>query len=270
MGYNLQGGWLRSVNGLEVARRPVGHFGGPWRRGHPIGYLFHFTAGCGADLSEVLDDRGISVHFSVDRGGRVFEYVPVTNVAFHAFEASFVYWGVEHTARPGECDLTDEQLSASARLTAGLVELTARRWGLDIPLRKTSGPDLVPGFKDHRDGTSSTWNDNGHTDHLYRWTWDEYLSEVREAMRGEDEVTLTPDQEDAIKFAFGQLKYLEGRPSPAEPGPARRGWRFARTVSEAVGERVETQTEPLVEAAGVEEEPVAEEEEEPAEEERDE
>jgi hypothetical protein len=247
VGYNLEGGWLRSANGIDVARRPVRHFGAAWPRGHPIGYLFHYTAGCGSDLSNVLDARGISVHFSVDRGGRVYQYVPVTNVAFHAFEASLVYWGVEHSAKPGECDLTDEQLAASARLTAALVELTDRRWSFEIPLRKTSGPQLVPGFKDHVDGTTSTWNDNGHSDHLYRWTWNEYLSVVEDVMRGEGDVALTPEQEDAIEFSFGQLKYLEGRPSPVEPGPARRGWRFARSVSESIGDPVATASEPMLE-----------------------
>ncbi len=248
MGFNLEGGWLRSVNGIDVTRRPVRYFGAAWPRGHPIGYLFHYTAGCGSDISDVLDDRGISVHFSVDREGRAYEYVPVTNVAFHAFEASLVYWGVEHNARPGTCDLTDRQLAASARLTAGLVELTKRVWGFDIPLRKTEGPELVPGFKDHADGTTSTWNDNGHTDRLYMWTWDRYLSEVRAVLDGkEDEVSLTPEQEDAIKFAFGELKFLEGGPSPAEPGPGRRGWRFAKRISEVIGEPVPTEIMPMTE-----------------------
>jgi hypothetical protein len=250
VGYNLEGGWLRSVNGVDVIRRPVSHFGGPWPQGHPIGYLFHYTAGCGSDLSGVLDDRGISVHFSIDLDGKVYEYVPVTNVAFHAFEASFVYWGVEHTARRGTCDLTDEQLQVSARLTAGLVELTSRRLAFDIPLRKTQGPELVPGFKDHSDGTTSTWNDNGHTDALYRWTWDRYLSQVRDVMTGEgDGMALTPDQEDAIKFSFGMLKYLRGGPSPAEPGPGRRGWRFARRVSESIEEPAPTQLSGMTEEA---------------------
>jgi N-acetylmuramoyl-L-alanine amidase-like protein len=252
MGYDLEGGWLRTVNGIDVARRPVKHFGGPWPRDHPIGYLFHYTAGCGSDISGVLDDRGISVHFSVDLDGKIYEYVPVTNVAFHAFEASFVYWGVEHTARRGTCDLTDEQLAVSARLTAGLVELTGRRLAFDIPLRKTHGPELVPGFKDHADGTTSTWNDNGHTDRLYGWTWDRYLSEVRSVLAGEeDEVALTADQEDAIKFSFGMLKYLRGGPSPSEPGPGRRGWRFARRISEATGEPAPTQVSPMTDEPDV-------------------
>jgi hypothetical protein len=46
-----------------------------------------------------------------------------------------------------------------------------------------------------------------------------------------DVTVLTPEQEDAIKFAYGQLKYLEGGPSPAESGPAWRGWRFARDIA---------------------------------------
>lgn len=112
------------MNGIDVVRRPVGHFGGPWPRGHPTGYLFHYTAGCGSDISDVLEARGISVHFSVDRDGKVYEYVPVSHVAFHAFEASFAYWGVEHNA--GRCD--HEQLMVSTL------------WGSKTPIRSlTSG-----------------------------------------------------------------------------------------------------------------------------------
>lgn len=76
----------------------------------------------------------------------------------------------------------------------------------------------------------STWNDNGHTDHLYGWSWARYLAEVRTVLTGKEEDVLAPEQEDALKFAQGQLKCLEGGPSPAEPGPGRRGWRFAKQV----------------------------------------
>ena len=50
MGYRIEGGWLRRVNGVDVERRPVLHLGSHWPSGHPIGYLFHYTAGCGSDL----------------------------------------------------------------------------------------------------------------------------------------------------------------------------------------------------------------------------
>jgi hypothetical protein len=66
-------------------------------------------------------------------------------------------------------------------------------------------------------------------------------------LRGEEDVALTPDQVDAIKFAQGQLKYLEGGHSPAEPGPARRGWRFARQISESIGEPAPTEPTPMTE-----------------------
>ncbi|MGH7253390.1 MAG: hypothetical protein ACREIE_06275, partial [Nitrospiraceae bacterium] len=55
------------------------------------------------------------------------------------------------------------------------------------------------------------------------------------------------EQEDAIKFALGQLKFLEGGPSPVEPGPRRRGWRFAKRISEAIGEPVPTELMPMTE-----------------------
>lgn len=60
-------------------------------------------------------------------------------------------------------------------------------------------------------------------------------------------MALTADQEDAIKFSFGMLKYLRGGPSPSEPGPGRRGWRFARRISEATGEPAATQVSPMTE-----------------------
>jgi hypothetical protein len=66
-------------------------------------------------------------------------------------------------------------------------------------------------------------------------------------MSGREESVLTPEEEDALRFAHGQLKYLEGGPSPAEPGPGRRGWRLAKRVSEAIGEPVATEGAPMTE-----------------------
>jgi hypothetical protein len=89
--------------------------------------------------------------------------------------------GIEHSALPGSCELTDAQLGASARLSAAIVEHVKKRYAFDIPLRKLAVPvtmvNVAPGFFDHRDGDSS-WNENGHTDHLYKWTWAEYLKAV--------------------------------------------------------------------------------------------
>lgn len=49
---------------------------------------------------------------------------------------------------------------------------------------------------------------------------------------GDADVALTEEQLDAVRFANGQLTYLEGGPEPTEPGPKRRGYRFARSIEE--------------------------------------
>ncbi len=173
--------WFTNIGGHEVIRCavPTSLRGGRWPKGHPIGIVFHYTAGCGSDLSAVFQNRRVSAHFSVDREGNIRQYVPLDEVAYHADRANGYYYGVEHTALPGTCDLTDEQLEASAMLAAALVHYVTRRWGFNIPLRKIEGPDLRAGFHDHADGDGVTWNLNRHVDRLYRWTWAEYLDTIR-------------------------------------------------------------------------------------------
>lgn len=171
--------WFTEVNGLPVIRRPVTAKGGTWAKGHPVGIVFHYTAGCGSDLSSVFQERRVSAHFSVDRDGNIYQYVPVAEVAWHADRANGFYVGIEHSALPGTCDLTDRQLEASAALSAAICEYIERRWGFRVPLKKVAGADLVPGFHDHADGDGRSWNLNRHTDRLYRWTWERYLDAVR-------------------------------------------------------------------------------------------
>lgn len=182
MAYEAKNGWFSTVNGREVIRRPVRAKGGTWKHGHPVGVVWHYTAGCGSDLSAVFEARRVSAHFSVDREGRIYQYVPVDEVAWHADRANSLYIGIEHTAYPGKCDLTDEELRASADLVAAVVEYVDRKWDYRIPLRKINGPDLVPGFHDHADGDGVSWNLNRHTDKLYHWTWEQYLDAVREKL----------------------------------------------------------------------------------------
>lgn len=171
-------GWLEEVDGRAVTRKPVAARGGTWPEARPIGIIFHYTAGCGSDLSGVFTDRGVSAHFSVDRDGKIYQYVPLGKIAWHADNANSYYVGLEHTALPGRCDLTEPQLQASAALSAAIVQWAWQRRGVEIPLRKIQGPDLVPGFHDHADGDGTVWNISGHTDKLYLWSWDRYLSEV--------------------------------------------------------------------------------------------
>ncbi len=178
MSYKLDHGWFSEVNGAPVIKRDVGLPTTYYHDGRPIGVLWHYTAGCGADISGVLKARGISVTFSVDRDGHIYQYVPIGKAAWHAYDASHYYVGIEHSALPGTCDLTHPQLFASVQLSAAIVEWSRRANGFAIPLRKLEPPvsasDFAPGFLDHKDG-DSTWNRNGHTDGLYSIGWSTYL-----------------------------------------------------------------------------------------------
>lgn len=181
-GTRMDAGYFTSVGGRHVSERHLKIPTTTWEHGHPIGIVFHYTAGCSSDLSGVYLSNGFGgASFSVDRDGAILEYAPVDVATWHAFEASRVYVGIEHTALPGTCELTDAQLEASAVLVASIVRHVRRRFGFEIPLRKIVGPALVAGFHDHRDGTIQTWNPNGHTDHLYVWSWKRYLGQVRKA-----------------------------------------------------------------------------------------
>jgi hypothetical protein len=48
----------------------------------------------------------------------------------------------------------------------------------------------------------------------------------------ERDVALTETQKEGIQFANGMKRYLEGGSEPTDPGPHRRGWRFARDMKE--------------------------------------
>ncbi len=183
----FRAGWLVRLHGAEVRRRDIGIPTTYWtNHQHPVGILFHYTAGCNGDLSGTYRANGFGgAQFSIDRDGTVYEYAPVDAATWHAYGASHYYLGIEHTALPGSCELTDAQLVRSAQLSAAIVDRVAKRFGFVVPLHKIAGPALVPGFHDHRDGTLDTWNPNGHTDHLYRWTWPRYLAAVKTGGKSE-------------------------------------------------------------------------------------
>jgi len=182
MSYKQTRGWFRSANGVQVKKSAVPNHSGAFPDGRPHGVVFHYTVGCSDDISPALKARGISVHFSVGRTGIIYQYVSVRNVAWHADNANDHYVGIEHAAYPGTCDLTSKQLETSALLVAALREYYELRRGFSWPLNKIDGPALKAGFHDHRDGDGELWNYNGHTDHLYLWSWTKYLDHIRENM----------------------------------------------------------------------------------------
>ena len=182
MPYSLKHGWFTSVNGRPVIKKPLSLSTTSWAKGFPVGLLFHYTVGCNNDISATLESKNFGATFNVGRDGSIYQYRPLMKPSWHAFGASRFYMGVEHTSLgPGTtCRLTDVQLEASAALMAAIVEWTKKAKGFAIPIVKNPAPvdcTYPPGFCDHRDG-ASCWNQNVHTDHLFLWTWDEYLDRV--------------------------------------------------------------------------------------------
>lgn len=176
-------GFFKTVNELPVKKKPLPsstHYSG-WTSQGPIGVMLHGTAGCTSDIYGILATRGISAHFNVDRAGNIYQYVSVRDRAAHAYDANHTFFGIEHTGQHSSCKgYTKAQRNASARLTAALVEWTARRWDTDIPLRHVKGCPLTPGFKEHRDGVNCYWNPSTHVDNPGTfWGWDTYLDLVR-------------------------------------------------------------------------------------------
>jgi hypothetical protein len=53
---------------------------------------------------------------------------------------------------------------------------------------------------------------------------------------GDKEMGLSEEELDAVRFANGQLSFLEGGREPPEAGPKRRGYRFARSIKDHLEE----------------------------------
>lgn len=179
-------GWILKVGGRPVIRRPFAKsFTRGWPHGKPFGFLWHYQAGCGADLSW-MDDEGKSCHGNIDLGGQIRQYVSLDDMAWHAYDAAHRYYGFEHAIYPGTCGPTQPQLEASVALAAGLVFYHRSRKDLpDIPLRRVPGCDIgTPGFKEHADGVGCSWNPNRHTDHLVGMSWAEFLRRVGDLLDG--------------------------------------------------------------------------------------
>lgn len=197
------------VNGIKVIKEPATIPVTSWKP-YPVGIIFHYTAGCNDDIKGTLESNGFGgAQFCVGRDGKIRQYAEVFRATWHAREASWHYWGIEHTAYRGHCELTDIQLGNSTKLSAALVEYALKKWNVKIPLRKLVPPVTLAqlgeryGFLDHTDGPNAieaggaehTWNDKGHTDGLYRWTWDKYFAAV-ETAESEEELDSRLDELD--------------------------------------------------------------------------
>lgn len=163
-----------------------------WSYGPPRGILFHYTAGCGdpQQVGQTLLSRRASAHFCIDTDPKeniTHQYVDLDNRAWHAYDASHYYYGIEHVALPGTCNLSIPQLNESARISAEIIKYVKEKWGVSIPVVRAPGCEFSPGFKQHRDGLGCDWNPNGHVDGLVQtWTWPQYLSQVQTLLEDDD------------------------------------------------------------------------------------
>lgn len=206
--YVISNGWFSEVYGHPVAKRDMdepnmGAYNYPG--GHPIGVMEHYTAGCGTDLSGLMQSRGYVIcNFSVDQSGKVYQYTPLMRGSWHSYEASESYVGIEFSALPGSCPLNAKQREVGVKLNAAIVVAVKNLKGFDIPLRHVSGcPINTAGFKEHADGAMPDrcgWNENVHCDNPVAWWaggkpgavvnkgWDAFLGDINETIRngGED------------------------------------------------------------------------------------
>jgi hypothetical protein len=180
--YELQAGYFVSVNGNKVIKEPANMPHTDWLSpgGKPYGVVFHYTVGCNDDIKGTLESTSFGgATFCVGRDGTIRQYAPVSVATFHCYHESHFYFGIEHTAYPGQCELNDKQLTASAALSAALVEYMGKQ-GVKVPLThwgNSRSNDYKAGFHDHSDFDGD--GSNTHTDHLYHWTWDRYLTAVK-------------------------------------------------------------------------------------------
>jgi hypothetical protein len=211
MRYVLTRGRFLTIEGHRVIQRfPRGAPATTFYPGRPHGIMFHYTAGCQADLTGLYRTNGYGgANFCVARDGTIYQFFSLDVAGWHAYTASHEYLGIEHAALPGTCELTDPQLEASAMLSAAVIAVMRKR-GIRIPLRKMNRAEaarLAPGFLQHHDGPTCAgcWNRDGHTCHLYRWTWDHYLGRVRSHLTAKEDPLASPDVKDQIAALHDEL-----------------------------------------------------------------
>lgn len=243
--YRISNGWFSEVYGLGVLKRDLdrpdmGAFNYP--SGRPFGIAQHYTAGCGTDLSGVANARGYVIcTFSIDRAGAIYQYVPLFRGAWHAQDLSENYVGIEHSALPGNCALTDVQRASSIKLNAAVVVAVKDLKGIDIPLRHIEGCVInAPGFKEHADGAIPTicdWDDKVHTDNPVSWWaggqpgatvnkgWDVFLGDINEMIQTGGE--MADDRLDQYWQGIDDFQAGKDK-NPDWAGPRKRGWDDAK------------------------------------------
>lgn len=215
-----------------------------WKYGPPRGIMFH--------SGHRLHENGASVHVSIGLSADAYQHVSLLNRSWHAQEASDYYFSIFHLE-----PLSIEQLKLSAIISAHIIQFTKEQWAMTIPVIRAPGPGFSPGFKEHRDGSGSEWNESLHSDSLNSvWTWQQYLDNVKLESE-EDDMALFENKDDyrretlkaivgqnsdgtprldsdqlaeSLSFIMGESLRMKGGDRPTKSDAVQKGWDFANHV----------------------------------------
>jgi N-acetylmuramoyl-L-alanine amidase-like protein len=198
--YVISNGWFSEVYGHAVKKHDCDEPGMSAFDYRPIGIMEHYTAGCGDNLSDLMRSRGYVIcTFSIDRDGTIRQYTPLFRGAWHAYDASEKYVGIEHAGLPGSCNLTKDSLASSIKLNAAIVVACRDLRDINIPLKHIGGCNIgAAGFKEHVDGAIPDrcfWNESVHVDNpvgvMYGAKagtanngWSKFFEDIDATMRG--------------------------------------------------------------------------------------
>jgi hypothetical protein len=226
--YVISGGWLSEVFGHPVRKVDMTYIDHTrYWSGAPRGPFWHYTAGCGTNLAGTIESRGYNIcTLSIDRDGVIYQYLPLAYAAWHAYDASYNYIGVEHSGLPGSCNLTDAEYEASVALFAALVLWIKAEYGRTVNVEHNGGCGLTAyAFKEHADGIGCSWNPKTHTDGLdpAGWSWPTFLGDVQAKIDGGEEDELDADQaqqlNDTYLFTRWLVRGINGSGAPASDAP---------------------------------------------------
>jgi AmpD protein len=131
------------VHGISL---PPGEFGGPW-----IDRLFTNTLPPQAHpYFATIADRHVSAHVLIDRRGRLTQYVPFHQRAWHAGESSYAGRGACNDFSIGiELEGTDTEPYEEQQyhVLAHLIGVLCRAYPALTPARLTGHSDIAPGRK---------------------------------------------------------------------------------------------------------------------------
>jgi hypothetical protein len=249
-------GWLQ---GAGVKREPLpaaNAANGSWHFGYPIGFLNHFTDGCG-DPFATLKSRGVSVHGCVLQDGSLVQYFPFTVCTAHAYDQAVYTLAFESAAAPGVgCEYTVPMLERMAQVNAVALDWIRDVYNVDIPTVRSPGWHYEPGIKCHTDGLEPgcPWDPKDHWDAPWKaegdpidkwiwrsarealnrspWTSQQFIDAVKRYRGEEDELALLSDKDQKdIKAFLDGVRGMGSKKDPSKPASATgAGQRVAHAV----------------------------------------